>query len=73
MRGTITRIVGDRGFGFLTCEDVDYFFHASSIENARFDELREGQVVQFEEEHSTRGPRARVVVVDAKDAQKVSV
>ena len=47
--GTIKRLVRDRGFGFIqpdgTAEEV--FFHSSSVENPTFDELNEGQHVEF--------------------------
>ncbi len=50
-RGTIKTIRDDRGFGFITPDDGgrDIFFHSSAVEYpARFDDLREGQRVEFE-------------------------
>ncbi len=47
--GTIKKLVGDRGFGFIATEDgSDLFFHRSQVENDAFDTLREGQTVSFE-------------------------
>ena len=57
--GTIKRIVHDRGFGFLRDEQGrDWFFHRSGVTAIEFDRLAEGQRVIFDEEASTKGPRA---------------
>ena len=54
--GTIKRLVGDRGFGFIQDErGQELFFHATSVDGAAFDELHEGQRVEFEREADTRG------------------
>jgi CspA family cold shock protein len=46
--GTIRRLVGDRGFGFIADGDGhQYFFHASAVRGVEFDALREGQRVEF--------------------------
>jgi CspA family cold shock protein len=56
--GTIKRLVRDRGFGFIRDESgKEWFFHRSSVQGS-FDQLTEGQRVNFEEEPSTKGPRA---------------
>jgi CspA family cold shock protein len=56
--GTIKRLVRDRGFGFIRDESgKEWFFHRSSVQG-NFDQLTEGQRVSFEEEASTKGPRA---------------
>jgi CspA family cold shock protein len=48
-KGTIRRLVADRGFGFIrTVEGTDLFFHRSQTEGVQFDSLREGQQVEFE-------------------------
>jgi len=47
--GTIKKLVGDRGFGFIQTEDgSDIFFHRSQVEGDAFDTLREGQSVTDE-------------------------
>ena len=59
MQGTITRIVADKGFGFVQAEDgTEYFFHQSACTDARFDELREGQKLTFDKGQGPKGPRA---------------
>jgi CspA family cold shock protein len=54
--GTIARLVGERGFGFIRDErGQEVFFHATSVEGAAFDELHTGQRVEFERERDPRG------------------
>jgi cold shock protein len=50
--GSITKIVRDRGFGFIKGQDSseEVFFHSNSVEQPTFDELDEGQTVQFDVE-----------------------
>ena len=56
--GSITRIVSDRGFGFIKAADSteEVFFHSSSVDEPTFDELREGQTVEFEVEADPKQP-----------------
>ncbi len=62
MNGTIKRLVGDKGFGFVAAENgSEYFFHQSAC--AQFDTLREGQQVTFEPGQGPKGPRAENVNV----------
>ena len=62
--GSIARLVGNRGFGFIRDErGQELFFHATSVEGAAFDELHEGQRVQFERESDTRGRGERAAHV----------
>ena len=54
--GAIARILSDRGFGFIRdARGQELFFHATSVERAAFDELREGDQVEFEREPDPRG------------------
>ena len=62
-QGTIKKLVTDRGFGFITGEQRDVFFHFSVVEGVAFEELREGQAVEFEYETGGKGPRATSVTV----------
>ena len=56
--GTIKRIARDKGFGFIRdAGGQEYFFHRSSVQGS-FDALSEGQRVSFDEEASSKGPRA---------------
>ena len=59
--GTIKKKT-DRGFGFIrTSRGDDLFFHMSAVQGVRFEELREGQKVAFEEGQGPKGPRAENV------------
>jgi CspA family cold shock protein len=59
--GTIKRLT-DKGFGFIdTGSDKDMFFHHSSLDGVRYEELREGQRVSFTEGQGPKGPRAENV------------
>lgn len=57
MTGRIKRI-NERGFAFVTAEEVDYFFHRSAVVGS-FEELKVGDEVRFKViEDSPKGPRA---------------
>jgi len=59
LKGSIKRIVGDRGFGFISAEDgSEVFFHRSSVEGIEFESLQEGANVEFDTEEGPKGPRA---------------
>ncbi len=48
-KGTIKRLVKDRGFGFIKTEQgPDLFFHRNELQGVGYDSLREGQQVEFE-------------------------
>jgi len=57
-QGTIKTIRDDRGFGFIAPDNgtQDLFFHSSAVEHPTFDELREGQRVEFEAGDDPRNP-----------------
>jgi CspA family cold shock protein len=57
--GQIKRLVRDRGFGFIRPEGAseDIFFHTSSVQGAMFDDLSEGQNVEFDKEADPRDSR----------------
>lgn len=61
--GTIKKVVGDRGFGFIAAADGnEYFFHRGSVQAPLdFDRLIGGEHVSFEVEASPKGPRANQV------------
>ena len=57
--GTIARLLMDKGFGFIRDDrGIEHFFHRSSVRNAVFEMLREGQRVEFTPEDTgrVRGP-----------------
>jgi len=61
MTGTIKKIT-DKGFGFITdLNGQEYFFHQSAVQGGRFDDLREGQSVEFDVGRGPKGPRAENV------------
>lgn len=57
--GTIKRLT-DRGFGFIAQEgsDKDLFFHAKELQGVEYNDLREGDKVEFEVSESPKGPNA---------------
>ncbi len=59
MQGTIKRLT-DRGFDFIEAEgqEKDIFFHAKSLVDVTFEELREGDAVSFELEETDKGTNA---------------
>jgi cold shock protein len=59
--GTIKKIT-EKGFGFIQTErGGDLFFHMSNVEGVRFEDLREGQRVSFNEGRGPKGARAENV------------
>ncbi len=58
-QGKIARLT-DRGFGFISREgeDKDLFFHSNELQGVEFNELKEGDQVQFEVSESPKGPNA---------------
>lgn len=59
MEGVVKKVT-DRGYGFISVEgeEDDIFFHANSLVDVSFDELREGDEVSFEVQESDKGPNA---------------
>lgn len=68
--GKITRLVRDRGFGFIKSDDSneDIFFHTTSLTGGVFDDLQEGQTVEFELQPDPRNP-SRTRASDVRVAQ----
>jgi len=58
--GTISKLISDKGFGFISRngEEKDLFFHTTEVKNVSFDELREGDKVTFEVGNGPKGPNA---------------
>ncbi|MFA5026322.1 MAG: cold shock domain-containing protein [Candidatus Methylomirabilota bacterium] len=57
--GTIKRLVRERGFGFIEGADgTELFFHRSALGTGGFDDLKEGQAVEFDVERGEKGARA---------------
>ena len=66
MNGTISRLLLDKGFGFIAGADgQEYFMHRSAIrDGSAFEQLREGQPVTFDASRGDKGLRAENVRVD---------
>jgi CspA family cold shock protein len=58
-KGTVKRIMRERGFGFILAEDGrEIFFHRSELQNVDFDELGEGDHLEFTIVKGEKGPQA---------------
>lgn len=64
VQGKIKKMVRDNGYGFIQADGSgdDIFFHHSSVQGVRFDDLQEGQAVEFSMDDGAakkgKGPRA---------------
>ncbi len=68
-KGTIRRLIADRGFGFIKTEqEEDLFFHRNELQEVDYDSLTEGQQVEFEIEQG-RGGRPQAVRVRLTETQ----
>ena len=62
-QGKIKKIT-QKGFGFIETPDgTDLFFHCSSVDGERFEELKQGQVVNFDVGRGPKGPCAERVQI----------
>jgi CspA family cold shock protein len=66
--GKIKKLISDRGFGFIEGERGELFFHHSDVQGVSFDDLREGQLVQFEIGQGRKGPCATSVRIAVQTA-----
>jgi CspA family cold shock protein len=58
-KGTVKRIMRERGFGFILAEDGrEIFFHRSELKNVDFSELKEGDHLEFGVTKGNKGPQA---------------
>ncbi len=62
-QGAIKKLVMDKGFGFIESQPNDMFFHHSAVEGIAFEDLKEGQVVDYNPGEGPKGPRAENVRV----------
>ncbi|MFH1946764.1 MAG: cold shock domain-containing protein [Candidatus Magasanikbacteria bacterium] len=58
-QGTIARLT-DKGFGFISREgeEKDLFFHSNELVDVAYNDLREGDTVEFEVEEGPKGLNA---------------
>ena len=69
-KGTIKRLITDRGFGFIRTEErEELFFHRNQLQGVDYNSLREGQEVEFE---MRRGPDGRPQAEKVRLAQPKS-
>jgi CspA family cold shock protein len=59
-QGTIKKLT-DKGYGFIEGDRGDIFFHHSALIGVAFDNLREGQSVEYSEGRGPKGPCAENV------------
>ena len=64
--GKVKKLVQDKGFGFIqTSDGNDVFFHHSVVADQGFDNLHEGQQVEYSVDQGGgqggKGPRASLV------------
>lgn len=62
-QGTIKKLVSDRGFGFISGDDGELFFHHSEVKESEFEQLSEGQSVEYTIGEGRKGPCATAVRV----------
>jgi cold shock protein len=60
-QGTIKKVIAEKGFGFISGEGGELFFHHSALEGTPIESLRVGQAVTYEEGRGPKGPRAEKV------------
>lgn len=61
MTGTIKKIIRQKGFGFIVPDDGsdDIFFHRGSLgPRVQFEDINEGDSVQFQTRKGEKGPVA---------------
>ena len=61
-QGIIKRLT-DKGFGFIEGERGDIFFHHSEVKGVTYEDLREGQKVEYQLGQGKKGPCANDVRV----------
>ena len=65
-QGKIKKLVSDRGFGFIEGERGELFFHHSEVKGVSFEELQEGQAVEYVVGQGRKGPCATSVRVTVR-------
>lgn len=60
----ISKLFHDKGYGFLSTPDgMEIYFHAHSVINKDFGDLKTGMKVRFAKEEGEKGPQASTVSV----------
>ena len=60
-QGTIKKLVSDRGFGFISGDEGEVFFHMSTVTGVTFESLHEGQRVEYSTSMGPKGRKAETV------------
>lgn len=64
LHGEVLRLNTEEGFGFIRTPDgQEYYFGRANLASGRFEQLREGQPVQFIAEVADEGPQAKRVSI----------
>jgi ribosomal subunit interface protein len=64
LRGRITALFPEKGYGFLTAPDgLDVYFHEHSVVNKDFKRLKLGMEVRYTQELGEKGPQASSIAV----------
>ena len=72
-RGTVVRMIRDRGFGFIRVESgAEIFFHHSAMPQGQFDAIQEGQELEFDIETDPRGRGQRATNVEPVNSYQPS-
>jgi len=68
-KGTIRKLIADRGYGFIKGENGrDVFFHRSELQGVEYGHIREEQEVEFEMARGQDG-RSQAVKVRLSEAE----
>lgn len=60
-QGKIKKLISGKGFGFIEGNGKDLFFHSKEVQGTTFDELHEGEEVEYTVGQSPKGPCATSV------------
>jgi ribosomal subunit interface protein len=64
LHGEVLRLNAEEGFGFIRTPDgQEYYFDRGNLASGRFEQLQEGQPVQFIAEVADEGPQAKRVSI----------
>ena len=56
--GKIKKVLSEKGFGFIEGERDDMFFHHSEVQGTTIEQLREGELVEYQIGQGKKGPCA---------------
>lgn len=56
--GKIKKVLAEKGFGFIEGERDDLFFHHSEVQGTTIEQLREGELVEYQIGQGKKGPCA---------------